>query len=174
MADATVRLAGPQDADAIGQVQAELFRSAYGDVVAPEVLAAFEPGAFAAGWRASLSNPPSNEHFLLLAVSEHRFVVGLAAVGPAAEHGIAELTLFGVAPDARNQGHGSRLLNAVADLMKEGHAVAIETWIPASDEQLRAFLTESGLGPDGAWRDREVDTDGRTLREVRLTAPIGQ
>lgn len=173
MADASVRLAGPQDAEAIGEVQADLFRSAYAEVLAPEVLAAMTPDAFADGWRASLGNPPSNEHFLLLASDERAAVVGLAAVVPSTQHGVAELSLFGVRPASREQGHGSRLLNAVADLLKEGHATAVEVWTPASDEQLRAFLTAAGLAPDGAWRDREVDPDGRTTREVRLTATLG-
>ncbi|MFC6713367.1 GNAT family N-acetyltransferase [Branchiibius cervicis] len=173
MADASVRLAGPQDAAAIGAAQADLFRSAYAEVLAPEVLAAMTPQAFADGWRASLTSPPSNEHFLLLASDERAEVVGLAAVVPSTEHGVAELSLFGVRPDAREQGHGSRLLNAVADLLKEGNATAVQVWIPAADEQLRAFLTAAGLAPDGAWRDREVDADGRTTREVRLTATLG-
>ncbi|KYH45478.1 GNAT family N-acetyltransferase [Branchiibius sp. NY16-3462-2] len=174
MADASVRLAGPQDADAIGEAQADLFRSAYGELLAAEVLEAMTPQAFADGWRTSLTNPPSNEHFLLLASDERAQVVGLAAVVPSTEHGVAELSLFGVRPAAREQGHGSRLLNAVADLLKEGNAVAVEVWIPATDEQLRAFLTAAGLAPDGAWRDREIDADGRTTREVRLSATLGE
>ena len=173
MADASVRLAGPQDADAIGEAQADLFRSAYAQVLDPQVLAAMTPQAFADGWRASLTSPPSNEHFLLLASDEQAAVVGLAAVVPSTEHGVAELSLFGVRPASREQGHGSRLLNAVADLLKEDNAVAVEVWIPATDEQLRAFLTAAGLAPDGAWRDREVDADGRTTREVRLSATLG-
>ncbi|HBO54394.1 MAG TPA: GNAT family N-acetyltransferase, partial [Janibacter terrae] len=37
---------------------------------------------------------------------------------------------------------------------------------------LRAFLTGSGLEPDGAYRDRVVSPDGATAREVRLTAAV--
>lgn len=173
MADASVRLAGPQDADAIGAVQAAVFTSAYADVLAPEIIAAFTPAAFADGWRSSLADPPSQEHFVLVASDETGAAVGIAAVAPAGEPGVAELTLFGVAPDVRRQGHGSRLLNAVADLLTEGRATGVQVWIPAGDESLRAFLAAAGMVPDGAAREREVDVDGRTAREVRLTATLG-
>lgn len=172
MADASVRLAGPQDADGIGAVQAALFRSTYAEVLAPDVLAALTPEAFADGWRESLRNPPSNEHFLLLATDETAQVVGLAAVVPGDDHGVAELTLFGVSPADRQQGHGSRLLNATADLLRDGQAVGVQVWIPATDATLRSFLAAAGIVPDGASREREVDTDGRTVREVRLTAAL--
>ena len=42
----------------------------------------------------------------------------------------------------------------------------------ADDEATRAFLVASGLGPDGAYRDRVVSPDGDTLREVRLVASL--
>ena len=87
---------------------------------------------------------------------------------------IAEVTVLAVHPDARRQGHGSRLLNASVDLLAEAGAESVTLWLLTDDEPTRAFLTASGFGPDGAFRDRVVSPDGDTLREVRLSAEIGE
>ncbi len=174
-ADASVRRAGPNDAPAVGIVQATVFREAYAGRVPDDVLAQFEPDAFGRAWRASLANPPAGVHRLLVACAGPQ-VVGAIAVGPAqdpdAEPAWAEVTLLAVHPDARRQGHGSRLLNASVDILREAGAEAVTAWLRADDEATRGFLTASGFGPDGAFRDRVVSPEGRTLREVRVTAGI--
>ena len=75
-------------------------------------------------------------------------------------------------PDARRQGHGSRLLNASVDVLREAGADSVSLWVLADDEAVRAFLAASGFAPDGAFRDRVVSPDGDTLREVRLAATL--
>ena len=85
-----------------------------------------------------------------------------------------EVTVLAVHPDARRQGHGSRLLNASVDLLAEAGAESVTLWLLTDDESTRAFLAASGFAPDGAFRDRVVSPDGDTLREVRLTAEIGE
>ncbi len=177
IADASVRRARPNDAPAVGLVQATVFRAAYAGRVADEVLPLFEPDAFARTWRESLAAPPEGVHRLLVACAGEQ-VVGLAAIGPAqdpdAGPAAGEVTVLAVHPDARRQGHGSRLLNASVDLLAEAGAESVTLWLLADDESTRAFLTASGFAPDGAYRDRVVSPDGDTLREVRLTADIGE
>ncbi|MFL6176825.1 MAG: GNAT family N-acetyltransferase [Ornithinibacter sp.] len=176
-ADASVRRARPNDAPAVGLVQATVFRAAYAGRVPDEVLSLFEPDAFARSWRESLAAPPEGVHRLLVACAGAQ-VVGLAAIGPAqdpdAGPAAGEVTVLAVHPDARHQGHGSRLLNAGVDLLAEAGAESVTLWLLADDESTRAFLTASGFAPDGAYRDRVVSPDGDTLREVRLTADIGE
>ena len=75
-------------------------------------------------------------------------------------------------PDARRQGHGSRLLNASVDLLAEAGAESVTLWLLTDDEATRAFLAASGFAPDGAFRDRVVSPAGDTAREVRLVADI--
>ena len=87
---------------------------------------------------------------------------------PDAGGAAGEVTVLAVHPDARRQGHGSRLLNASVDLLREAGAESVTLWLLADDEAARAFLTASGFAPDGAFRDRVVSPDGDTLREVRL------
>jgi ribosomal protein S18 acetylase RimI-like enzyme len=175
LADASVRRARPNDAPAVGLVQATVFREAYTGRLPDEVVALFEPDAFARTWRDSLAAPPEGVHRLLVACAGDQ-VVGLAALGPSqdpdAGPAAGEVTVLAVHPDARRQGHGSRLLNATVDLLAEAGAESVSVWLLTDDESTRAFLTASGFAPDGAYRDRVVSPDGDTLREVRLTAEL--
>ncbi|MGL5849305.1 MAG: GNAT family N-acetyltransferase [Phycicoccus sp.] len=174
-ADASVRAARPNDAPAVGLVQAVVFRETYAGRLQDDVLAAFEPESFARVWRDSLAAPPAGVHRLLVACAGDQ-VVGVVAVGPSQDpdSGPAqgEVTLLAVHPDARRQGHGSRLLNAAVDVLREAGAEIVAAWLLADDEGGRAFLGSSGLAPDAAYRDRVVADDGSTLREVRLTARL--
>lgn len=176
VADASVRVARESDAPAVGLVQATVWREAYAGVVPDEVVEAFEPPAFARAWRTSLANPPAGAHRLLVACAGEQ-VVGFAAVGPSQDPDASpltgELTAMGVHPQARRAGHGSRLLNAAVDTLRGAGADTLHTWVLAADEQTRAFFTRAGLAPDSAYRDRVVSPDGRTAREVRLVATIG-
>ncbi len=157
LADASVRRARANDAPAVGLVQATVFREAYAGRLPDEVVALFEPDAFARSWRESLAAPPEGVHRLLVACAGDQ-VVGLAAVGPSQDPDAGpawgEVTVLGVHPDARRQGHGSRLLNATVDVLREAGAEAVTLWLLSDDEAARGFLGASGFAPDGAFRDR--------------------
>lgn len=177
VADASARIARPSDAPAVGMVQAAVWRAAYADVLPRDVLERFDGPSFARVWRDSLNTPPSPRHVLLVGCAGDQ-VVGFAAVGPSADADATdtsgEVLAFGVHPDARRSGHGSRLLNAAVDTLRGKGFDTISTWILAKDEATRAFLTAAGLSPDSAFRDRVVDADGTVAREVRLTAHLAQ
>lgn len=189
--DAGVRTARPNDVPAVAHVQAAVWRDAYGPLVDAEVRDAFTPAAFEPAWRQSLRNPPTPLHRLLVA-TEGETVVGFAAIGPADDAGaaaddtastdtndsaerqrrIGEIFTFGVTPQRRGTGNGSRLLNAAVDTLRAGDFDDVTMWVLADAEDVRAFVTAAGLQPDGAWRDRVIAADGRTAREVRLTASL--
>ncbi len=175
LADASVRRARESDVPAVGLVQAEVWRDSYRGVLPDEVVAAFEPQAFASAWRTSLAAPPEGVHTLLVACAGDQ-VVGFAAVGPTqdpdADHATGELLALGVHPAARREGHGSRLLNACVDILREAGGEVLHAWVLSDQGATRAFLQAAGLGPDGAYRDRVVSPDGDTLREVRLLADL--
>lgn len=174
-ADASVRIAKPTDAPAVGVVQSAVWTQAYAGRVPDEVVARFQAPAFAKAWRQSLENPPEGVHRLLVARAGEQ-VVGFAAIGPSQDPDAGpargEVTAIGVHPGARRLGHGSRLLNACVDTLRGAGAEDLAVWVLADDEDTRAFLIASGLGPDGAFRDRVVSPDGDTLREVRLVASL--
>ncbi|WP_151524487.1 GNAT family N-acetyltransferase [Serinicoccus kebangsaanensis] len=176
-ADASVRTARPNDAPAVGLVQAFVWQGEYADILDTEVLEALTGPRFATAWRQSLEHPPSPQHRLLVSCAGPQ-VTGYVAVGPATdEPGLPEgrsgmLLDGGVHPEARGSGHGSRLLNAAVDTLRAAHdeLEAVAVWVLADAERTRAFLQAAGFEPDGAWRDRVVADDGRTVREVRLLA----
>lgn len=177
LADASVRVARQSDAPAVGLVQAAVWREAYAGVLPAEVVAAFEPAAFARVWRSSLASPPEGVYRLLVACAGEQ-VVGFASIGPSQDRDAGpltgELTAIGVHPGARRAGHGSRLLNAAVDTLRGAGADTMHVWVLAGDESIRAFLVRSGLGPDGAFRDRVVSPEGDTAREVRLVALLDE
>ena len=175
VADASARVARPNDASAVGLVQAAVWRAAYGPFLPPEVVDQFEASSFARVWRNSLKTPPSPRHVLLVGCAGQQ-VVGFAAVGPSvdpdASETSGEVLALGVHPDARRSGHGSRLLNAAVDTLRGRGFESMTVWLLSRDEDTRAFLTAAGLSPDGAYRDRVINADGATVREVRLTAVL--
>lgn len=177
VADASARLARPNDAAAVGMAQAAVWRAAYGRILPQDVVDQFEAASFARVWRDSLNSPPSPRHVLLVGCAGEQ-VVGFAAVGPSsdpdADDTSGELLTLGVHPDARRSGHGSRLLNAAVDTLRGKGFHSISTWLLAHDEDTRAFLTAAGLSPDRAYRDRVIDVDGALAREVRLTADLSR
>jgi ribosomal protein S18 acetylase RimI-like enzyme len=177
VADASARIARPNDASAVGLVQAAVWRAVYGPVLSQEVIDQFDPARFARVWRDSLKTPPSPRHVLLVGCAGEQ-VVGFAAVGPSidpdANQNSGEVLALGVHPDARRSGHGSRLLNAAVDTLRGKGFTSMSIWLLARDQDTRSFLTTAGLSPDGAYRDRVIDVDGTLAREVRLTADLAQ
>ncbi|MDO5740846.1 MAG: N-acetyltransferase [Ornithinimicrobium sp.] len=179
MADAAVRTARPTDAPAVGLTQAYLWQHEFADLLPRELLDQFTGPTFGNAWRRGLESPPSVRHRLLVATAGPQ-VVGYVSIGPAEEEpGLSPDTTGtildgGVHPEARRAGHGSRLLNAAIDTLRastDGLA-AVTLWVLADAESTQAFLRASGFTPDGAWRDRVLDEEGRTAREVRLVADL--
>jgi GNAT superfamily N-acetyltransferase len=176
MADASVRVGRTSDAPAVGLVQALVWREVYAGVVPDDVLSQFEPRAFTSAWRSSLEQPPSPDHLLLVACAGEQ-VVGFAAVGPSPDPDggdAAELLVLAVHPEARRQGHGSRLLNAAVDTARGRGRQVLSAWVLAEAEDVRGFLGAAGLVADGARRERVVSPEGATAREVRLGATLGE
>lgn len=176
--DRSVRVAWVADAAAMGRVQARAWRAAWSGLLPPPLLDALDPTALAERWADALRRPPSARHRALVAL-DRATVVGFAACAPAddpdADGGRdAELTVLVVDPDHLGQGHGSRLLAAVADTSRADGFARLTTWVVASDDALRSFLEAAGWEPDGAHREMVTDdttssgSPPTTVRQVRL------
>jgi GNAT superfamily N-acetyltransferase len=174
VADRSVRLARPDDAERVAAVQAAAWRASWSDLVPAEALAVLDSAEAADAWRAAVATPPTTRHRVLVA-EDGAAVVGMAALGPAEDGDLsaaedAELVALAVEPARRHQGHGSRLLTAAAEIARgDGfrHACA---WLPATDDAGRAFLLGAGWAPDGAHRE----LDGGGGRQVRLHTDISE
>jgi ribosomal protein S18 acetylase RimI-like enzyme len=169
-------MATPADAESVGNIQAALWPEAYAALLPEEALAAFRPEEFTRAWRRSLEDPPTGAYRLLVALAGPE-VVGFLAVGPSIDPDAsptdAEILVGGVHPAARRQGHGSRLLNAAVDTLRDQGFSTMRTWLLASDEATQKFLGAAGLILDGARRNRLVGpTERDVAAEVRLAANI--
>jgi GNAT superfamily N-acetyltransferase len=167
MADVGVRPARTGDADDLARIQAAVWTCVYGDGLPGEVLSAAGSPDAVAQWRAAAGHPPSPRHHVLTATDGDR-VVGFAALTPAGDPDTVpaldgELIALHVDPPAQGAGHGSRLVNAVADVAREDGVRHLHAWLADAEVALREFLVASGWAYDGATRELDLTGDGRVL-----------
>lgn len=172
--DRSVRMAWVADSAAMGRVQSRAWRAAWRDIVPVDLLADLDDDALAERWADDLRRPPSATHRALVALDGNT-VVGFAATGPSDDPDAdplrdAEMTVLVVDPDSLGQGHGSRLLAAVADTGRADGFVRMTTWVLTRDDAMRAFLASAGWAPDGAHREMApaAEDEGSPLAQVRL------
>lgn len=172
MSDVSVRVAWADDARAIAELQLRTWRTTYAEVL-PAGSLPDDVDAAAAAWHASLSKPRDARNRVLVALERNR-VVGFVITSPASDPDCdpvtdAELAELTVDPDERGKGHGSRLLQAAVDTLVADRFGRAVLWAIATDDALRAFLTEAGWAPDQAHRELDLDGTGTTLvKQVRL------
>ncbi|MDP3710949.1 MAG: GNAT family N-acetyltransferase [Mycobacteriales bacterium] len=159
MADVSVRPARPEDAERAARVQLSTWRTAYSDLLPPEVLDVPEEQV-AAVWLRGVEVPPSHRHRLLVAMDGPE-LVGLAVSEPV-DDATVELTALIVEPRWGRRGHGSRLLAASVDHWRGDGATHAQTWAWERDDATRSFLESSGWEPDGV--ARSLDTGQRQVR----------
>jgi len=179
-ADVSVRPAVPGDEHAMARVQLAAWRQAHADVLGPGVLDALDAEAVTAQWRQAIVAPPGPGYRVLVACDGPE-IVGVASVAPVPppedrplEPPGGVLLALEVSPGAQRSGHGSRLLAAAVDLLREDGADQLHTWVLDGDEARSRFLAGAGLGPDEASRElySGVGPDGqpRVVREHRWSA----
>jgi ribosomal protein S18 acetylase RimI-like enzyme len=171
--DVSARVAWADDATAIAAVQVRAWRASYADLLPGEMLASLEAEEIAEAWRTALARPVDARQRVLVAL-ERNLVTGFVVTGPATDPDCdhvmtGEMADLTVDPHQRGSGHGSRLLQAAADTLAADRFTRAVTWLPAADDELRAFLTAAGWAPDGAHRTLDLVGDGSTtVKQVRL------
>lgn len=173
MADASVRVAHPADAEDIARIQIDTWRIGYAAVLPLAVLESLRTREVARSWEAAIGEPPSPHHRVLVAM-EGRWRVGFTAFGPDADAQsedpnqgeTAAISVLLVEPRWGRRGHGSRLLAAVADLAGSGGARRLVAWVPAADTASLQFYRSAGWEADGL--QRVLDTGAGTVSELRL------
>jgi ribosomal protein S18 acetylase RimI-like enzyme len=171
-ADAAVRPATRADAGAVGAVQSRAWRQAFGALVAPD---AMDPAGLADVWADAIASPPSPRHAVLVATAGGT-VVGFVAVAPAQDPDlgpdVGEILVLAVDPAHQHAGHGSRLLAAATDTLREARFSGAVVWLPLPDAVLENFFTSAGMVADGGRRTLAAP-EGGTLTQLRLTAALG-
>lgn len=167
--DVSARLAWPDDAAAIVRVQLASWRE--NDLVPLAELGAIDATELTERWVATISTPKDARMRVLVAL-ERADLRGFALVHPSYDPDSdqvadGEVGEFVVAPAHRRAGHGSRLLQAAMDTLAADRFTRAVWWVNATDDVLRAFVTESGWQTDGAHRELGSAT-GATVKQVRL------
>jgi GNAT superfamily N-acetyltransferase len=176
-ADVSVRVAWADDATAVADVQLRAWRHQYGELLPAEAFPA-DSSEVAAAWRAAMTKPEDARNRVLVALERNR-VTGFAVTTPAADPDCdpvadAELAELVVDPGEVGKGHGSRLLQAVADTLVADRFTRAVTWVLGADDARRRFLTDAGWGADAAHRELDLDGAGTTVvKQVRLHTSLG-
>ncbi len=162
-----VRPARLIDAEAFAQVQRRAWQVSSDELGLPPPP---DQAPVERAWEHSITAPPTDRHRTWVATAGHgdgERVVGVAAISPASDPDLdaeqcVELALLAVDPDARRQGHGSRLLSAALQTASDAGEREAVAWVPSPDDVLRAFLEGAGWVADGAFRTlADTDTDTR-------------
>jgi GNAT superfamily N-acetyltransferase len=193
MADVGVRAARRRDVDAVTDIQIRAWRHFTFLPEGPLEQMAGEGARelWRRQWEEAIVAPPTPRHRLLVAVEREpadepngngdavptrwrERVVGLASHSPAEDPDLdptkyAELLTLLVDPDHVRRGHGSRLLNATVDHLREDGFAAVVTWVFAEHLPMLAFLESAGWAADEA--ERVLDM-GRPVRMIRLATDI--
>ncbi len=176
MADVGVRAAGPDHVAGIARLQLATWRTAYSGILGEHVLAGLDEDDVSRTWGAAVNDPPSPRHRVLIAL-DGAAAVGFVAFGPAtaeesAPASAALISTLLVEPRWGRRGHGSRLLAATVDLLRDdGFAIGL-TWLLEPDRVSNAFFGSAGWEPDGS--ARTLDIGGRFVTEIRLHASLAE
>lgn len=165
-ADASVRPSISEDAPLLGDIQASAWRA--GDRVPSAAAELIDAEQFAQSWASAIDDPPSAKHRMLTACAGPT-VVGFAAIAPVDES-TAEIVALEVHPDHVRTGHGSRLLAACADILRQTGATSVRTWVPTGDEGRIEFFTSAGFGRLGS--RNVLDANGAEVAEEAYGAQL--
>ena len=177
-----VRPARAGDADHLARVQVASWRSCFAGIVPSALLGELTgeeaSAAWRDRWREAIASPPTSRHRVLAAVTDSvpREVVGFVSAGPATDADRwpgtdAEIYELRVSPEQTGQGHGSRLLHAVADTLVSDGFRTVSIWVLEADAVLQRFLESAGWGADGARGELDV---GTSVPVVRLHTAISE
>lgn len=168
----SVRLAMPAEAGAIAAMQRRSWDQQFPPDVVRSVLASIDLDEMTASWHTAIVRPPLAQFRVLVALGDGR-PVAFAAVGPSDDPDAtggedALVAEFVVDPQAQRRGHGSRLLNAVADTLRADGFSRATWWLRATDDPTRRFLLGAGWGPDGSHRTVGTEDAATRVKMVRL------
>jgi GNAT superfamily N-acetyltransferase len=158
-----VRLAGVDDADAIGRIQVESWRAAYTGLMPDEVIAGFDVESRQRLWREWYEQPWPGSVVFVAVHDGH--VVGFANSGPCREEVSAgELYAIYVLPTSWGTGAGRALIQRTEEWMRSSGFGEAILWVLDGNDRAERFYRAAGWEQDG----RKVDEfQGATVVELR-------
>ncbi len=161
-----MRDATEADTPAIGAIRVAAWRATYDGVVPAAILARMDPGRNAAWFARRLAQGSMGAE--LLVIEQAKVIRGYAVAGPARDDdaaGLGEVEAIYLAPEARGNGLGTRLLEATCRRLAGSGFAAAVLWVLTANEPARRFYEARGFEPDGA--ARILDFEGSPIEEVR-------
>jgi GNAT superfamily N-acetyltransferase len=179
-----VREARSSDAVGLARVQVASWRASLAGLVPEPVLAELTSAEaqqqWAERWLEAIAKPPTSRHRVHVAVTAPGASepVGFASAGPATDADLwpgtdGELYELHVLPEMAGQGHGGRLLHAVADTLAEDGFHTAYTWVLSGDDERLSFLESAGWAPDGSHSNLDMGVKVHVVRLHTLLAPGG-
>lgn len=169
--------------------------------VLAELTSAEAERRWAERWLEAITKPPTSRHRVHVAVTapgagtgaggaarageaagstpDPPGLAGFAAAGPATDADLwpatdAELYELHVLPELAGQGHGGRLLHAVADTLAEDGFRTAYTWALSGDDERLSFLEAAGWAPDGSHSNLDMGVKVHVVRlHTRLSPAAG-
>lgn len=168
----SVRLALPSEAGALASMQRRAWQQQFPPDVAQAVLADVDLDVMTQSWQAAIVRPPLAQFRVLVAIGNGR-PVGFAAVGPSDDADAtpgedALVAEFIIDPQAQRRGHGSRLLNAIADTLRADGFTRATWWVRSTDDPLRRFLTSAGWDADGSHQTVGTEDEAAKVKMIRM------
>jgi len=169
--DIEIRLATPEDAQAIAEVQVRGWQSAYAAFLDPGWLAALSADEWRKGWDRRLAVMQRDGP--LVAVVDRR-VVAFASYGPVeADYPLpphyAEVYTLYVDPAYYSRGIGAALLDASLKVLAEARYSRVALWCYEPNEGARRFYEREGWRLNGQRRGYESGPDAvRYVRELGI------
>lgn len=156
--DARIRLAEPDDAEALGTIEATSYLATYRGIMPDSVLARVSPERMIERLRPRLetaaAGPPDERHRMWVILDDVGVVRGYATTEPATDQflpppaGAGELESLYLDPGAIGQGFGRALLaHAVGDLIAHGFDPLI-LWAFEHNDRARRFYERAGWSLD--------------------------
>lgn len=169
-----VRLALPAEAPSIAELQRAVWAS---DPLLSSGLDEVSVVDATQAWHQIIVRPPLAHYRVLVALQGSR-LVGFTLIGPSddedAEPTDSLVHEFAISPEARGQGHGSRLMQAAVDTMRLDGYQRATWWVASTDDASRAFLGDAGWAADGAHRELGTDDEAHRIKQVRLHTDISE
>lgn len=147
--DVSIRPARTGDEHEIGRIQVDAWIGSLGERFGRHRHDAFDREAITQGWVDSIAQPPTPGHQVFVALSEGD-IVGFTAVAPP-----STIVALEVDPAWRRRGHGSRLLAAAADHLRNNGGTEMKLWCLEQDTLRAEFLAGAGFGESGMSRELE-------------------
>lgn len=156
----TIRIAEPEDAAKIANVQIKTWRAAYADILPKAYIASFTGQPRAIMW-ARIIERLSADDVVMVSENEDGEVVGYVSGGPirsVVPGHTAEISSLYVLPGYQNEGHGRRLFMAASNRLAARGLEGLAVWV-LRDNPATAFYLHLG----------GILVSSRTVHEADLT-----